>query len=247
MFHVLAFTGSIAGTANTDLPALTDDMFQIRNGHFVFEKPMQIVFIAAIGNLLDRARINLPSVRGMSLPFIRPITVGTLMGTPPAVQDFRDHPFTIQPMEEFAMQVSNSGAGPTRTQIVVGIQERMRTAPEGTIITMRGTGTTTLVANTWTTCTITWADTLPPGVYAIVGLEVITVSGVAARLQIPGQIDRPGCLGTATINSQPHPMFMEGGLGHWGEFESINTPGVQVLATAADTAQEVFLQVVKVR
>jgi len=43
---------------------------------------------------------------------------------------------------------------------------------------------------------------------------------------------RPGCLGQATAVSRSAPVFW-GGMGSWGEFDSLGLPQLEVLDTAA--------------
>jgi len=92
---------------------------------------------------------------------------------------------------------------------------------------------------------VTWQDTLPAGIYAVVGLEFIGVTALAARIIFEDQVMRPGCVGSGLIASAPDPMFQNGGLGIWGRFNSNRMPNLEGLCNAADTAQTVFLYFVR--
>jgi len=106
---------------------------------------------------------------------------------------------------------------------------------------MRGAGTTTAAAGVWTQCPITWQDTLPAGIYAVVGLEFVGVTALAARVIFEDQVPRPGCVGSGLLATGSNDIFLGGRLGIWGRFNSNRMPNIEILCNAADTAQTVFL------
>jgi hypothetical protein len=245
-FHLCAFTESIGNLTNEDIAALNDDVLAISNGHFLPQRDYDVAFAALLGPNMDRGRLVSPTNRQITLPFVRPINVAALPATDPNMADYRDTPFRLAGLEEFALEVSTNAAGPSRITGLVGIMDRLDPVPAGNVFTMRGTSTTAAVANAWTTIVVTWADILPAGVYAIVGMEVQSTNGQAARLILENWPWRPGGVSVNALGNRTHWMFYKGGLGSWGRFRSTRMPIVQVLANAADAAHEIYLDIVRI-
>lgn len=122
--------------------------------------------------------------------------------------------------------------------------EEIPPAPPGPIYTLLFTGTTTLVANTWTLVPLTPSQQIPSGRWAIVGAEFCSVGCVCGRLQIPDQADRPGALGKDAYTDCPPDIFRRGRIGLWGEFNSDQYPQAEYLSNVADTAEDVWLDLV---
>lgn len=247
MFHTVAYIAATTATADIDGAAVTDSVETIQNGHIVPQTDKQILYTYAGCVTLLRARLNSPTLRQLSPPFVRPIDNAASPTSRSPVADYRANPLTIRAFEELQFQATNSAAGPTDCYGIIGLARGGITpAPQGQIITMRGTGTSTLVAKNWTQVAITWADTLPAGQYAIVGLSGFSATAVAARLICQDQVERPGAIIGATDVIIPNPMFLKGGLGIWGYMSANRMPNVEFLATAADTAESVYMDFVRV-
>ena len=117
----------------------------------------------------------------------------------------------------------------------------------GPIFSIRATNTTALTPNVWTVGALTLPDDLPRGRYQVVGLRYSGANPVAGRLVFVGGRWRPGCLGSDGFDVPDHPMFRYGQLGVWGEFEDIEPPQMEFLATVADASQIVTLDLIQVR
>lgn len=246
MHHTVAFNVDLGTTANTDVPAITDNVLTISNNHFLPQNDWQVIFAAAMSATLNRARIVSPTNRQITLPFIRPIILAATPGDDVGVADFREHPFRIRGLEELAIEASSDIAmGTESCTVVLGLSQRQDPVPMGNIFTMRGTSTTASVADTWTTITVTWADILPEGVYGVCGLEVIGATQVAGRLILEDERFRPGGLAVTSIGQRNHQMFRKGGLGMWGRFRSTALPQVQVLNTAAVSVHTVYMDLIR--
>lgn len=245
--HLLAYEEAIGTTANTDLDAITDDIVTIQNSHFFSNVDFNLIWASAMSATLNRARIQAPALRQITPPFIRPVIAAA---TPPddnKVADYRDNPFRLPRLEEIAIEASSDIAmGTEQCLALLGVSAGMRPAPAGNVFTIRGTSTTASVALTWTTLATTWADTLPDGRYAVVGLELIAATSVAARIIFEEQQWRPGCLGVAAVGSRNDQMFRKGGLGLWGTFNSWAMPQIQVLNTAAVAVHTAYMDLVRV-
>lgn len=247
MFHLAAFTVSLGNTADTDTPAVTDSCLLIQNSHFVPQIDVQVLFAYCTAVTLLRGKIVTPTLRQFSPPFIRPIDASATPSTRTPIADYRTNPLTLKALEEIAIQLTDSAAGPNQAFALLGLQTGgYQAAPAGQIITMRGTGTTTLVANGWTQVAMTWADNLPSGTYACVGLSGFSAGAIAARLIFDQQFWRPGAIIGINGTIIPHPMFLKGGLGTMGTFTANRMPNVEFLSSSADTSEEVYLDLVRV-
>ena len=245
MHHIAAFNSSLAASTLAQVSAVTDGILAIQNNNFILQEPHALLFAAAMSADLQRARIVTPKFRQITTPWIRPITSAAVPGTEPRIADYRDYPLVFREREEISVEAFQSNAGAQEVTAFIGMSWGIQPAPRGDIYTMRGTSTTAAVADTWTQIAVTWQDSIPVGVFAVVGLNVQSTNARAARLILENQYPRPGSISTATIGSQMHPAFRLGGLGIWGQFNSVRMPNVEVFANAADAAHEIYLDIVK--
>lgn len=245
-FHLAAYSASVANTGNVDMAAIADQMLTIQNGHFLPQEDMNLLFAYAGSLTMQRTRIVSPTNRQITLPFIRPFNLALLPTNNPNVAWYAENPFRVKGLEELAVEVSQGGAGAEVATVLLGLQKNFESVPRGDEFTMRGTGTTTAVANAWTNCTVTWADALPQGNYVCTGFEAIGTTMKAARLIFENQWDRPGCIGTAVAGNRQFWRFYTPELGAYGRFRSTRMPNVEILCNAADTAQEFYLSFVRV-
>lgn len=246
MHHTLAWRKSIADIVADDITPVTDGIMTIQNSHFLPQKPYKLLYAFFGGAGATRARIITPKFRQISTPWIRPINLAIVPLDEPNMADYSQNPLAIYQLEELQLEGYQTTGGAAVVVGVAGLQSTaMRPAPQGDIIAMRGTGTTTCVAGAWTNCAITWQDTLPVGTYSVVGLEPQGATCVAARLIFEDQVERPGALGQSLVSGNGPAMFRYGGLGVWGTFNAYRIPSVEYLCNAADTAQEIYLHLVR--
>lgn len=247
MFHVGAFTGSITNGALTQVNSLNDQILTIMNNQFLLSQDYQLLWAAALGTDLQRARWNQPSMRKIQLPYVRPIIGDSSVPNDPNIADYSDRSFRLRSKEFFSVDAIQDSAGAQQATVVFGISPGLRSAPPGNIYTLYGTGSTTLTANEWTDVPITWENDLEGGHYAIVGGVVVSATGIAYRWIHQSQPLRPGGLCVGDNNERTADLFQRDTLGTWLEFESDVLPNLQVLSSAADTSQEIYLNVVQTR
>lgn len=246
-FHLLAYEESIDNTANFDLDAITDDIITRQNDHFFPSMDLHLLWAAAMSATLNRCRIQSPELRQITPPFIRPIIAAAIPADNDEPADYSQNPFRLPRLEEIAMEAtSDVGMGSEQALGFLGVSAGQSPAPAGNVFTMRGTSTTTSVALAWTTLTTTWADTLPDGRYAVVGLYVTGATNAAARIIFDEQTWRPGSLSVAAVGSRISKLFRKGRLGTWGHFNSWAMPEIQVLNTAAVAVFTVYMDFVRV-
>lgn len=247
MFHVLAFEEDVDNTANTELDLIADQIAIPEAGQAYFQEDMSL-FAAYVGSAtLTRARLTSPKLRQVFIPYLIPLNGAVVPPTDPNIMDMRDHPMLLRGLERFVPEVTSGVAmGTERAYAVLFVTPGFRPAPSGEIITLRATGTTTLAQGVWTDVALTFDQQLARGRYAIIGGHCFSATAVAWRLILENQVYRPGGLGiTALTNRSWLPQY-DGGLGMWGEFFSTGLPRLQVMANAADTAESLFLQCVRI-
>lgn len=247
--HTVAWRVSTADNgAATDITPVQDDQIAISNAHFLPQAQMNMIYAYYGGAVALRARFITPNWRQVSTPWIRPINLAIVPLDEPNVADYSTNPLVIKGLEELQLEgYQGVGGGAAVTVGVAGLATGpISPSPQADIIPMRGTGTTTAVAGSWTSCPITWQDTLPNARFAVMGLEAIGVTCIAARLIFEEGWMRPGCIGQGLTSGNTHPMFRYGRLGVWGTFNAYRLPIVQFLCNAADTAQEVFLHLARI-
>lgn len=247
MHHTLAWRLSLADATETDMTPVTDSIWTIQNGHFL--PAIDWLLLAQYFGAASptRARLVTPTFRQVTTPFVRPINTDIVPGNLPSVADYRANPLRFRALEEIQLLGTQTSGG---AAVAVGLAWVSRAGltpmPAGDVYTLRGTGTTTAVAGAWTQVAVTWQDTLPQGIFAVVGGNFIGTTCLAGRLIFEDQIDRPGGIGSSAADLNNEPMFLKGGLGIWGRFNSNRMPNVEFLCNAADTAQEIYLDIIRV-
>lgn len=247
MHHTVAYGASIADATLADVAAIPDSILAIQNGHFFPTREYKLIYAYVAGaSVLNRARLVSPSMRQITSPFIRPLNTGLANASPQFAADYRDNPFRIRESEELALEVMQTTGAAAVVLGVLGLQTQYSPPPIGDIYTMRGSSTTAAVVRTWTQIAMTWADSLPNGVYNIVGGRAISATGAASRLSLENQVERPGSISLASAAGIENPMFIRGGLGSWGKFTNQRMPIVEVFCNAADAAHEYYLDFIRI-
>lgn len=252
--HLCAYFESINSATLVRLDTINDDVLT-RSGADRFFVPPElpnILWAAAMGTDLTRAQIVSPSLQARRanlevLPRQRGAELWTL-GFPEIFLPLR--PITLAPTEELEFQAAEDNSSSSVVYGLIALAPASLPAPPaGDVIAVRATGTTTLVADAWTTCTLTPDSTLPPGQYACIGFVPISATGIAARMLINQQVWRPGMpvmggteAAAAEFNDEKLRQLMNY---NYGAFSHINFPQFQFLASAADTAETVIMYVVR--
>ncbi len=156
----------------------------------------------------------------------------------------------IEPSENIEVQTSEDGAGATTQQAFITLgPAQNEPMPAGKIRSIRLTGTTTLVADGWTSVTLTPESTLEAGTYMMVHFKAHGVSALAARWLPQGGGPRPGMFasnGASPDHFDWNPSLWDK-LGWFSmlEFTHITLPQIQIFATAGDTAQVVQMYAIR--
>lgn len=211
----------------------------------------QLEMAAFFGANMSAARMQTAYLNNTAALWFRPWNQVAAPATNFNIADFTTSPVKLRKSENIVVQTSNSNGAATDSQYGIlhftdGIHER----PTGKSLRIRLTGTTTVTANAWTRCVLTPDEVLPNARFAIMGFDAISTTGLAARLNIPGWtasgvVMSPGAVCLRSLaDRQPYPWY-ESPFGKIGEFDNQTIPGLEILCTAADTAQTVFMDIIQ--
>lgn len=246
MFHLAWGSLSFAGAGGpTTVPFFNDPAITIANSNVYPSSDMLLIAAAQIGTPITQVRFQSPSIRPTGIPYVRPQLGNSAVpinNTP--WMDLRASPFRVRGREEFNIQATATGAGRANTAIL--LQDSRVPPPPGDIYAIRATSATAAVASTPTLVTLTWADSLPTGRYAVVWADLISTTCQFFRLNFVNQTWRPGFSGMVTESMNQAAVWVPGALGVWGTFDNVSMPQCEILCSAADATQILYLYVVKI-
>lgn len=243
--HLIAFDASdAANTALTQLNALASEFETISNNGVVIADLPLVIGATAYSAHLSRAQFRAPSLQSPDYPLLNAIMVARPSSSiEQRWADWRSGPLSVKPGEQLLAYEQHSTAT-EHVYVLALLADKVPAPVAQPFRTVRLTGTTTLVADAWTPCTLTFDDQLPFGNYDVIGARFESASGIGYRLGVPGLGYRPGGPGLLDAVTPDKEMFRAGGLGVWFTFKSTQTITADVLGTAADTAQTLYLDVV---
>lgn len=260
MFHLELFSSSIATGANAfaQLTYVSADaiMARLNNGMQVSTQLPNLMWLAGVGVNLVHVRAQAPSMLPFPYPNFSPNNRGAGFESPPRVWDLFRYPIPLRPTEELDIFATQNAAGAQVEYVAVQLGDGQITpAPAGRYFSVHGTSATVLTAGAWTQCSVTWDQAFPAGYYALCGARVFSATGLffrmfpqVAPLWRPGGIavqsyDGIDAPGQRYIQSRP---LLNDTWGTWLNFYNNTPPSVEVFATAADTAEEVWLDCIQV-
>ena len=207
----------------------------------------QLVAYHCVGSAITRALLTSPSLRAVAPLEILPIddAAEPTSNFPPQKQ--LENPFQLTAGEALNANTTNSGAAATEQYVMVWLADApVSPFTGGQIVHELATGAITAVADTWTSGQITLNDDLPTGEYAVVGFRVEGATLICARLIFTGQPYRPMVIGYDDEADIEDSMFRDGRLGILGTFQHDTPPRLEIMCEAADTTQQLILDIVKI-
>lgn len=200
----------------------------------------------AMNDTITQSRVSAPSLRQRSELDLTPNGITTTNSVISGIMNRADRPLSLTPGEGLRFSVAETSSGAIGCYGFVWLEGERTPTPDGEIETIRATSTTTTTPSVWTLCKLDLSQQLRSGKYAIVGLRVESATLLAARLVIPGSAYRPGVIGARSPNHMRVDVTSNRQLGSWGEFEHTFVPQLEVITATADTAQTVYLDVIKI-
>lgn len=249
MYHLACYNSLVsAGAINADISAITDQSLTISNGHYVLTENARLVAAYAQGENILRARVNTPKLRATSLPYLEPVNRATAPGDLPPYVSYGQYALGLDPIDEIAFETTNDLASSTeRHYIGAWFKFGERPVPVGPAFTVRATSSFTATANAWTAGAVVLDQVLPAGRYSVVGMRTIGTNLVLGRMIFPNQVIRPGVIASASEGESDFNMCRYGSMGELGQFDSIAQPQLEVIASGANTAQTLYMDLIRVR
>ena len=244
MIHMCAYVSTtLSTTANTDIPALQDDILQIQNNHFIPYADLDVVAAYASSPTLSRTRLNSPRIRQFAPNYIRPLQRQTVPANNSPIDVRFDMPLRVARQEELQMEATSAIAMGNETFIgFVWLSDGIVPAPVQDLYRIRITSTTAGGTNVWTTVQSVYETLLPTGRYAVTDLEYQEANGVAARMIFDNQYFRPGQLAIgASIGNRESDLWKSYPKFVWGYFNTVTLPRIQVMNAANGNAHEFYL------
>lgn len=252
MLHLEVFSSSIASgtTPPLQVNAVKSQIVPLDGSGlgFLLQSYSKILMVAHQGTNAIRAQLQSPTLRKQPFIDIVPVNRLALFDSPVRVADFSASPLQLSPSEALtAFATQNAGAGQVQS-IGVWMTDGPRVPRSGPPpLVVHATGTTTLSALAWTAVAFTLDTQLDPGTYAIIGMRAFSATGLFARV-IPnsGQQNlRPGVTMVQSYGGLDMKYARNGELGTFVTFVTTNLPQFELFATAADTAEELWLDLVQ--
>lgn len=247
MYHVLAYQGSSHDVTDLDATPVQDDIISISNGHFMPQSDMLLFGFYGGGNILSYVTLNTPTTRQISVPRMVPVSGTILPPTDPNIIDLRQNPLRLRAIEEIQM-LNTLGTNASNLPFVnlLFVGDRLEPVPRGDVLTLHGTSTTAAVSLAWTSLSITFDTTIPAGLYAIVGAQVVSTNALAHRFIFKDQIWRPGFLSVNAATARTAWDYYRGGMGQLGTFTTVTYPTMQVLCNGTDASHDVTWEIVRI-
>lgn len=245
MFGILGYYASLNTGTLTQLPAIPDTNFSIRNNNWIFTEPYELCAATALGATMVANQIFDATLNAINIPQIWPINGTVAVPNNPQVMDMRRAPIQLPMNEEIQWQCANSaggaepdialiwirpaGAGGMSYPVQPGSLQNPRVMAVFTV-------TLVLTVGVWSPfITLSFTNPLKGGAYQVNGLELICANGVAYKMNFvkaPLYMGRkifPGSLTSAGYEAVPlrfGPTWMDG----LGRFNNFELPQISVLA-----------------
>jgi hypothetical protein len=246
-FTIAAYLQSIAQNSHLELNALSDQHL-ITSGKDITVPDVydKLMAVYASGITINRAQISSPTMRKSLILDGDNINIGVEPLSPPPFIDMFDNPRQLKASEGLRALATQGSAGAEIERVVVFLGDGKLDTPTGEVMTVKCTGTTTLGADAWSLVPLTFSQQLESGRYQIVGARFEAAGAVAGRLVIPGSAWRPGAIATDLAADILANRFQTPISGIWGEFSHSFPPQAEFLSVSADTAETVYLDLIKI-
>lgn len=244
-FHLGAWSESQDSAVLTNIAALADQQLRTQGDDVIVPELAYLGAFYMVGLNVTQAQFVSPSVRRM-WPFdVSPVDRSAEPTAPTPFLNWFDRPLQLQAGEQMNALMAEDAAGAIRTTALAWFFDSAPQPAAGDIFTIRATAATTLAAFAWTNGALTLSQALPNGTYDLVGMRAESAGLIAARAVFVGGGWRPGVIGYDAPGDIDDPWFRRGRLGVWGTFTHLSPPSIDFLSVSADTAETVWLDLIK--
>lgn len=246
MFTLAAFSKSVALTTTQDtLTGVPDQHIKVQGNDLVI--PELNKFLGAMGVGLDIQNVQLasPSLRRLALHDIAPVEPTATPSFPPDPILKGESLLALDIDESLNALAGNANAGAQQESVIVFLSDDDVAPVKGKIFTVKATATAPATGYVWSPAVLTFAQTLPTGIYNVVGARCEYATGIAFRLIFIGGKWRPGHICVAD-KAAKNPLYSRyGELGIWGAFPHNQQPSIELFGTAAGGAVSLFFDLIK--
>jgi hypothetical protein len=259
MLDTIAYYESATGAPAITINGVADTVHTVNGDNITVPvmTPQVYCVNAGITNAADviaNCQLSSPSLRARTLldvPNFNDMAASATYTQSAAhnISIFRASPINLTPGENLNCIIGSSAttaANLITAGVILGDGNYSSAYAGIPIETVRATSATTLTAHAWTNAALTMTQTLRAGTYAIVGLKAQGATMQMARLVLQTTANRPGVSGVTSLGHAGSPWFRQGNSGDFGTFSHVSTPTIDCLANAADTAQNFWLDLVKI-
>ncbi len=247
MFTSELYTSSVASGALNQVTSLYSGVTPTLNSGFQCPVLSNLGYVYGASLTAQRAQIQAPSLRPLPYPDFVAVNIGAgLFESPVRGVDMMHHPIPLNYTEEVD-GFWKTGTTHVAYLLISFTDGPVQPPPPGRIFTAHATASVTLTAGAFTTVSFAFDQALPAGMYALVGCRVYSATAVVFKM-IPamGPLWQPGGIGVQAYDGLEPPKQRLGGWGTWLTFQQNVPPSVNLFATAADTAEEMWMDLVKV-
>lgn len=259
MFHFEMFSSSIASGATNRLQVTSVNNNVVPTLNNGFQVPPKLAFlhsVMGVGAHLVEVQPQTPLFAPHPYPNLMPNNRGTAFESPPRIWDFSRAPLPLTPTDELDMfATQNAGAGEVQYIGINFCDGPPTPAPTGKFLSAHWTAAKTLTAGAMTTVTPTLDTALPAGLYSLVGVKAFSATALFFQM-LPGSdpLWRPGGVAVQAYDQLDPPNqraagylgYPQTGWGEWLRFRQNVPPQVNFFATAADTAEEGWFDLIYV-
>jgi len=243
-FTLIAYHKAAVSATLLALTAVPDPHVTVSGNDITVPSLNQIVAALMFGNAPTQGQIQAPSLRRFIQEDI-PAFIATEVctGAVDVIVDKRKNPLILERSEKLNVFSIHTLDG----WCLIWLSDGPIEPVEGEVRTIKCTTGHTSAGDAWENVALTLTQTLPAGRYAVVGMHAHGTALLAARLVFVGGTWRPGVPANAIAGDPGLPMFRNGEMGLFGEFEFDQPPSVDLIGTGVTSTEEIYLDLIQVR
>ena len=251
--HTSAYQASIANDGNLhQLTSIPDSILPTSGLGLLSNAFAYIMGVFYVGTSLVRGQFQAPSLRDYGNLDTQPVNIGTVVESPPRLDDFSMKMIPAAVTEEWDMFAAQNNAmnSETETAILFSSDGNIAPIPPRKIVQIHWSASISLVKNTWSLIQMTLAQPLASGMYALVGARCLSAGAIAFRFVPSGGVsattNRPGGVAVQAEDQLDWPRQRRGGWGTWLQFTNTTVPQIEVFSLSNDTSEEGDVDIVPI-